>query len=487
MSTDGDGLLKALNDSQRYLDIVQKQELGKSEAEWLVDTTVSNFAMYYNSGFIEYRKSVAEAGDFAAVEWTGRGATFKDVLGREYIDCLGGFGLFNLGWAHPKVVRAVQAQLQKSPMPTQELLDPLRGMLAHLLAEITPGDIQYSFFVSSGTEAVEGAMKLAKLYTRKSGFIASVRGFHGKTAGSLSLTGKAIFRRPALTPQNNVFHVPYGDADAVEQQLRIAREVGNDIAAVIMEPVQGEAGAIVPPDDFWPRLRQICDEYEVLLIADEVQTGMGRTGKLWGVEHWGVEPDIIASAKALGGGVMPIGAFMSTPKIWSVMNSNPFIHTSTTGGNPLACAAAIAAINVTLEERVSEQAAEKGEYFIQQLREIAARYDDIYTNITGKGLLIGQHFVNDDIGYAVASGLFKRGVLISGTLNNSRVIRVEPPLIITREEIDTILNRLEDTLQELRASVSTAGVPDAGTQLGTPVSEDVIKSAAINGSDVAVA
>jgi len=243
----------------------------------------------------------------------------------------------------------------------------------------------------------------------------------------------------------------------------------------------------VPPDDFWPRLRQICDEYEVLLIADEVQTGMGRTGKLWGVEHWGVEPDIIASAKALGGGVMPIGAFMSTPKIWSVMNSNPFIHTSTTGGNPLACAAAIAAINVTLEERVPEQAAEKGEYFIQQLREIAARYDDMYTNITGKGLLIGQHFVNDDIGYAVASGLFKRGVLISGTLNNSRVIRVEPPLIITREEIDTILNRLEDTLQELHASVSTPGVPDAGAQLVAPVSEDVIKHTATNESDIAVA
>jgi putrescine aminotransferase len=463
MSTDG--LLKALNDSQRYLDIVQKPQLGKSETEWLIETTVHNFAQYYNSGFIEYRKSVAEAGDYAAVEWTGRGATFKDVLGREYIDCLGGFGLFNLGWAHPKVVGAVQAQLQKSPLPTQELLDPLRGMLAHLLAEITPGDIQYSFFVSSGTEAVEGAMKLAKLYTRKNGFIAAVRGFHGKTAGSLSLTGKAIFRRPALTPQNNIFHVPYGDAEAVEQQLRIAREVGNDIAAVVMEPVQGEAGAIVPPDDFWPRLRQICDEYEVLLIADEVQTGMGRTGKLWGVDHWQVVPDIIASAKALGGGVMPVGAFMSTPRIWSVLNSNPFIHTSTTGGNPLACAAAIAAINVTLDEHIPEQAAEKGDYFIRQLQAIAQRNADIYTAVTGKGLLIGQHFINDELGYAVASGLFKRGVLISGTLNNSRVIRVEPPLVITRVEIDSVLNRLEDTLREVRTGASAvlpgAAVPQA--------------------------
>jgi putrescine aminotransferase len=343
-----DGLQQALNDSQRYLDIVQKQTLGKSEAEWLIDTTVNNFARYYNSGFIEYRKSVAEASDFAAVEWTGHGATFRDVLGREYIDCLGGFGLFNLGWAHPKVVGAVQAQLQKSPLPTQELLDPLRGMLAHLLAEITPGDIQYSFFVSSGTEAVEGAMKLAKLYTRKSGFIASVRGFHGKTAGSLSLTGKAIFRRPAMTPQNNVFHVPFGDADAVEQQLRIAREVGNDIAAVIMEPIQGEAGAIVPPDDFWPRLRDICNEYEVLLIADEVQTGMGRTGKLWGVEHWDVAPDIIASAKALGGGVMPIGSFMSTPSILRVLYSIQFIQTSTSGGKRLACDGDIVSLNVSM-------------------------------------------------------------------------------------------------------------------------------------------
>ena len=487
MSTDG--LLKALNDSQRYLDIVHKQTLDKQEAEWLIDTTVTNFAKYFNSGFIEYRKSVAEAGDFAAVEWTGRGATFKDVLGREYIDCLGGFGLFNLGWAHQKVVGAVQAQLQKSPLPTQELLDPLRGMLAHLMAEITPGDIQYSFFVSSGTEAVEGAMKLAKLYTRKSGFIASVRGFHGKTAGSLSLTGKAVFRRPTLAPQNNVFHVPYGDADAVEQQLRIAREVGNDIAAVIMEPVQGEAGAIVPPDDFWPRLRHICDEYEVLLIADEVQTGMGRTGKLWGVEHWSVAPDIITSAKALGGGVMPIGAFMSTPKIWSVMNSNPFIHTSTTGGNPLACAAAIAAINVTLEERIPEQAAEKGEYFIKHLKDIAARHTDMYTNITGKGLLIGQHFVNDDIGYAIASGLFKRGVLISGTLNNSRVIRIEPPVVITHEEIDIVLNRLEDTLRELKGAPSTYGLPGVAASPPLAPADDAQTEAvnALQGNDSAVA
>jgi putrescine aminotransferase len=184
---------------------------------------------------------------------------------------------------------------------------------------------------------------------------------------------------------------------------------------------------------------------------------------------------------------MPIGAFMSTPKIWSVMNSNPFIHTTTTGGNPLACAAAIAAINVTLEESLHEQAAEKGEYFMRQLKVIAARHPDVYTNITGKGLLIGQHFVNDDIGYAVASGLFKRGVLISGTLNNSRVIRVEPPLVITREEIDTILNRLEDTLEELHTTVSTPVISGVESQLVAVASQSVMHHTPVSNSTAAVA
>ena len=363
--------------------------------------------------------------------------------------CLGGYGLLSLGWSHEKVIAAVKAQLGRSPMPTQELLDWPRGMLANLLAKITPGDIEYAFFVSSGTEAIEGAMKFAKATTGKSGFIAAVRGFHGKTAGSLSLMGKATFRKPAMPLLGNVYHVPYGDADAVEQQLRIAREVGNEIAAVVMEPVQGEAGAIVPPDDFWPRLRQLCDEYDVLLIADEVQTGLGRTGALWGVNHWNVTPDIICSAKALGGGVMPIGAFMASKRVWKQFIDEPFFHTTTTGGNPLACAAAIATINVVLEEDLPRQAAEKGEYFMERLQPLAQKYDSIYTKITGKGLLIGQHFRDAETGYQVASGLFKRGVLISGTLTSATTVRIEPPLVIEYDEIDETLNRLEDTLKAI--------------------------------------
>ena len=440
--------------SRRWLDIIQQDTLSAEQAREIIAETRENFAEHFNRGFLEYRKSVTEAGDWTAVEWTGRGALFWDALGREYIDCLGGYGLLSLGWSHPRVVEAVRAQLGRTPMPSQELLDPLRGVLARLLSEITPGDLQYSFFVASGTETIEGAMKLAKIATGKPWFIASLGGFHGKTTGSLSLMGKDYFRQPAMPLYPWVRHVPYGDASAVEQQIASLQAVGEGVAAVVMEPIQGEAGAIVPPDDFWPRLREICDAYGVLLIADEVQTGLGRTGTLWGVDHWDVVPDILCIAKSLGGGVMPVGAFCGNAKVWQVMmEPNPFIHTTTTGGSPLACAAAIASINVVLEERLWEQAAEKGAYLKGEVEKLAQRYPAIYAKITGRGLLIGQHFLDSQVGYRVAAGLFRRGVLVAGTLNNAKVIRLEPPLIVTREQIDTVLDRLTDTLAEVNETL----------------------------------
>jgi putrescine aminotransferase len=441
--------------AQRWIDVIHKTEVTEDEAKAIIEESKYNFAEHFNRGWLDYRKSVTEAGDWACVEWTGSGAIFKDVLGREYIDCLGGYGMMNHGWSHPEVIDNVRAQLNRTPMPSQELIDPLRGVLARLLAMITPGDIKYSFFAASGTEAIEGSIKLAKMYTRKSGFIAALKAFHGKTMGSLSMLGKSDYRTPVGTLYGGpVFHVPFGDADAVEKQLEISKKVGIDIAAVLMEPIQGEAGAIVPPDDFWPRIRELTKHYEVLLIADEVQTGFGRTGKLWGVDHWSVEPDIIALAKSLGGGVMPISAFCSSEEIWQcMMFPNPFIHTTTTGGGALACSAAIASINITLRDRLWEQAAAKGDYLIPKLREFANRYSNIYQGITGKGLLIGQHFQNPEIGYKVAAGLFKRGVLVAGTLTSAQTIRIEPPLIITYEQIDQVLNRLEDTIREVSKSL----------------------------------
>ena len=442
----------ALDYSSRWIDLIHKQEFPTKElAHEIIDESKDNFAEHYNRNWLEYRKSVTESGDWASVEWTGSGSVIKDVLGREYLDFLGGFGMMDLGWSHPTVVETVKAQLNRSPMPSQELLDPLRGVLAKLLASITPGDLKYSWFGASGTEANEAAMKIAKLYTGKTAFIVGVRAFHGKTMGSLSLMGKSDFRaQMGAMYGGQVYHVPFGDADAVEKQLEICDKVGVGVAAVMFEPIQGESGAIVPPDDFWPRIREATKKYKVLLIADEVQTGLGRTGKLWGVEHWNVVPDILTVAKSLGGGVMPISAVTTTEEIFHpMMYPNPFMHTTTTGGNALACSAAISSIHVTLRERLWEQAAEKGAYLMPHLENFVVQYPHIFERVTGKGLLIGMHFKNPEIGYKVSAGLFKRGVLVAGTLTSAQTIRIEPPLIVTKEQINKMLERLEDTLKEI--------------------------------------
>jgi putrescine aminotransferase len=376
-----------------------------------------------------------------------------DLLGREYIDCLGGYGIFSAGVNHPKVVKAVTDQLQRMALNSQELLEPWRAALARVLAEVTPGDLQHSFFINNGTDAIEGAIKLARLYTKRNTFIATLGGFHGKSMGSLSLMGKASFREPFLQGLQDVRFVPYGDVAALEEELRRCEAVGVRIAGVVLEPVQGEAGGVVPPDDYFPRARELCTRYGALLIADEIQTGMGRTGKLWGMDHWNVAPDIMCVGKSIGGGVMPLSAFISTPEIWEVMIPNPIIHSTTFGGNPLACAAGLAAIEVTLEEDLPGQAATKGEFLLRELGCLRDKYPQVLKEAHGKGLLIGMEFPVQEIGWQVASGLFKRGVLVAGTYSKAQVIRIEPALGIPMELLQEMLNRLEDTFKEVAQTV----------------------------------
>jgi len=438
-----------LQESQRWLDIINTKRLNDYKRRRITRETIENFNSYYNTGYLEYRKSVTEAGGHAAIEWSGLGCHFEDIFGRRYIDCLGGYGIYSAGIRHPKIVEAVQNQLRRMPLSSQELLDPLRGALAELLGELAPGDLQYSFFINNGTDAIEGAMKLARLYTGKAGFLACLRGFHGKSYGALSIMGKAEFRSAFEPLLEDVYFVPFGDAKAVDLELRKNAAVGLEIAGVVVEPIQGEAGAIVPPDDYWPEMRRICDKHNVLLIADEVQTGLGRTGKMFGVDHWDVVPDIMCLGKALGGGVMPLSAFISTPEIWKVLEPNPFLHSSTFGGNPLACAAGIAAINVTLEEDLPGQAAATGEYFLGELKKLQTRYSNVLLEARGKGLLLGLEFLDEDFGYAASAGLFKRGVLVAGTLLNSKTLRVEPALNVPRDIVDQVLQALDDTLREL--------------------------------------
>jgi len=440
---------QVLQHTRRYLDVIGGRQLSTEEKQAFIAETVESYEKYYNRGFIGYRKSVTEAGQFAALEWSGKGSTLYDLLGREYIDCLGGFGIFSAGVNHPKIVKAVTDQMQRMALNSQELLEPWRAALSRVLAEVTPGDLQNSFFINNGTDAIEGAIKLTRLYTRRNTFISTIGGFHGKSMGSLSLMGKASFREPFQGGLQDVRFVPYGDADALEEEFRRGEAVGVRIAGVVLEPIQGEAGGIVPPPEYFPRARELCTHYGALLIADEIQTGMGRTGKMWGVDHWKVVPDILCVGKSIGGGVMPLSAFISTAAIWEVMIPNPIIHSTTFGGNPLACAAGLAAIQVTLEEDLPGQAAAKGEFLLRELGCLQQKYPQVLKEAHGKGLLIGMEFPVQEIGWQVASGLFKRGVLVAGTYSKAQVIRIEPALGIPMELLQEMLNRLEDTFREV--------------------------------------
>ncbi len=434
----------ALEQSNQVMDLISKKTLNPEERKKVIKESVQFWNEHVNAGFLQYRKSVST--DYTAVEWEDEGAVFRDVNGKEFIDMLGGFGIYVVGHRHPKVLKAVTDQLQKQAIHSQELIDPLRTYLAKLVSQITPGDLQYSFFSNSGTESVEGCLKMAMLTTGRRKLVGTIGAFHGKTLGALGGTSKAFFREPFL-PLLNWMHVPFGDVDALRMVLASGDFTGDRVAAVVIEPIQGEGGIIVSPPGYLAAAREICDQYGAMLIFDEVQSGMGRSGKMFCCEHDGVTPDLMALGKGFGGGVMPIGAVVGTQKTWQKYIDNPFLHTTTFGGNPLACAAAIATIHVLLEEDLPRQAAEKGEYLLKHMNALAAKYPKVMKLARGRGLMLGMEFTDNDLGYQVASQLFSRQILISGTYINARVLRVEPALTIGYPQLDTFLGALEDSLK----------------------------------------
>ncbi|KKI89815.1 putrescine--2-oxoglutarate aminotransferase [Bacillus sp. SA1-12] len=435
---------------KHVLALIEKEQVTDDEAKWITRETVNNFREHVNPGFLEYRKTVTKDGQFAAVEWSDEGSCFTDVNGKKYIDCLGGFGIYNVGHRNKKVVKAVTDQLKRQALHSQDLLDPLRAILAKILADITPGDLKYSFFTNSGTESVEAALKLAKMYSSRTTFISTTRSFHGKSLGSLSGTAKGMFRKPFLPLIPGFRHVPFGDIDMMRKTFETSALVGEDVAAVLLEPIQGEGGIILPPEGYLKQVRDLCDEYDALLIFDEVQTGMGRTGKMFCSELYNVVPDILCLAKAFGGGVMPAGAVVAKEKVFKSWFDNPFMHTTTFGGNPLACAAAIATIDVLLEEELPARAGEVGDYFLQGLKEAAKGHEDKVLEIRGKGLMIGIEFHKDEVGYEVSKAMFDHGILVAGTLVNSKTIRIEPPLTIKYEEVNTVINTFKSVLSKVK-------------------------------------
>ena len=413
----------------------------------LVEETIEKYAKYINPGLARYYKFA----QLDTVEWTSAGSKVWDVYGNEYIDCLGGFGVFNVGRNHPRIVQAVKEQLERLPLSPRTLFNKHQADLAEMLAKITPGNLQYSFFGNSGTEAVEGALKLARFYTGREKLISAENSFHGKTMGSLSLSGREVYKKPFLPGLPEIYQVPFNDIDALK------KSIDKKTAAVILEPIQGEGGIIIPSPSYLKQVKSICEEQGALLILDEIQTGLGRTGKMFACEHFNVVPDIMTLAKGLGGGVLPIGAFISTAEIWKVFEENPFIHSSTLGGNPLSCVAGIETLKVLQEEKIPELTWIKGQEVLQRLREIQAGSEGMIQEVRGMGLLIGIQFGDSDIASLLAMEMAQRHVLVAYTLNNPTVIRIEPPLTISYEEIDIVLSRFAESLVSVQALLDEIG------------------------------
>ena len=351
------------------------------------------------------------------------------TLQKRYIDLISGIGVSNVGHRHPQVLEAIHNQLDKylHLMVYGEYIQTPQTQLAHALAQTLPPSLNNVYFTNSGTEAVEGAMKLAKRYTGRSEIISCFNAYHGSTQGALSLSGDENFKRNYRPLLPDIRHIRPRDWNDIEQ-------ISSRTAAVIMEVVAGEAGVRVPDATYLQAVRQRCTDVGALLIFDEIQTGYGRTGTFWAFEDFGVVPDVLLCAKGMGGG-MPIGAFISSTEIMSVFRNNPILgHITTFGGHPVSCAASLATLQVIQDQKLHEQAEAKGQLFRQLLKHPAIR------EVRGKGLMLAVEFESFDvlkpvIDRAIDNGQSRPGVITDWFLFCNNSMRIAPPLIITEEQI----------------------------------------------------
>jgi acetylornithine/LysW-gamma-L-lysine aminotransferase len=372
-----------------------------------------------------YELSVYPRRDIVLVR--GKAAKLYDEKGREYIDCASNVGVSNIGHAHETVAKAIYEQYLTLGNCYAMFYNPVRARLAEKLVSLAPGRLKKVFFCNSGAEAVEGAIKFARASTGKTGIIAAMRGFHGKTFGALAATWGPEYQKPFEPMLQGITHVPYNNF------VKLKESVNHDTAAVILEPVQGEGGVRVGDKDFFREVRALCDSRGILFIMDEVQTGFGRTGTLFACEQF-VEPDLLCVAKSLAGGV-PMGAVLCSEAVNVPVKS----HTSTFGGNPLACAAALASLEVIEKDKLAEKAGALGSYFAEGLKALKS---DRIREVRGLGLMIGIELKEKAGPYVQA--LMEKGVI--ALLAGASVIRLLPPLVITKEEIDQALKALQEVL-----------------------------------------
>lgn len=361
----------------------------------------------------------------------GQGAMLWDDQGNQYIDCVAGQGVANLGHTHPKVVEAISKQASALITCPEMFYNDTRAKLLAKLTSLAPSGMTRAFLTNSGTEAVEAAFKFARYSTKRTKIIASMRGFHGRSMGALSATWNKKYRAPFTPLVPDIHHVPYNKLE------RLAAEIDENTAAVILEVVQGEGGVYPGDAEYFQKAQELCHQHGALLVIDEIQTGFGRTGKMFALEHFGLQPDLLCLAKSIAGGV-PMGAVLLGERVAEL---TPGIHGSTFGGNPLAAAASLAALTALEEEQLPQRAAELGTYLLEELKKIES---PLIRDVRGLGLMVGIE-IKQKVAPFIAA-LTERGVLALPA--GLTVIRLLPPLVISKEQLDQVITTLDEVLSQ---------------------------------------
>jgi len=401
---------------------------------------LEDYARYVNPG----RVSVFRQMGLDFVPGRRAGVWMWDVDGsRKLLNCRCSGGVFNLGHRPPRVVAALKAALDEIDVGDHMLLDEMRAALGKRLAALTPGDIQYSTFSPGGAEAIDVAIKLARGYTGRTGVISVKGGYHGHTGFALA-AGEDTFRSKFGPLPAGFSKVPFGDAGA------LAAQMSNDTAAVIVETLPATAGILIPPEDYYPRLRQLCDAHGAQLIIDEVQAGLGRTGRMWAIEEWGVTPDILVTGKGLSGGIYPISATCHRTHLDAFFQQNPFIHLASFGGAALGCVAALAMFDQITEPGFMEHVQAMGSRFEEGFKQFQARH----SNVAGwrrRGLMMGFELAESRMGPAMSMVLAQNGVLAVFANHRPATVQIMPPLIIQPDEVDFVLEAMDRSLACLSA------------------------------------
>lgn len=398
-------------------------------------TVIENFGQYVSSGKVKFFQQFG----LEFVPGKREGCYLYDLDGKSYLNCHCNGSVFNLGHRHPKIIEATRMAMEMWDIGNHHLISAPRAMLGARLAELLPGDINRTVFGVSGGEAIDLAIKLARGYTGKSGIISALGGYHGHTGFALA-AGDEQFRKPFEPMPPGFTQVKFNDLNALEQAIDA------DTAAVLFETIPATLGICVPDDNYFKGVREICNRFGALLIIDEVQTGLGRTGKLWGIEHYEIVPDIIVLGKGLSGGIYPMAATCYRDKLDSFFEQYPFIHISTCGGSEIGCFTSLAVLDETTRPGFLDHVNQIADFYRQALAELQARFSHLLVEIRQKGLMMGLKFPFEKIALGICKLLYENGVFVVYSGNDTTVVQFLPPLIISQSEAEFTIKMLEKSL-----------------------------------------